>query len=90
MGWAGTAAAVLGTLFAVNRIHQIEVPQVQNNASVQPQVTGHDLVKSTESLEPNSASMGAESSKKGGGSGKSSLLVPSESLYKPTTKTGGR
>lgn len=55
-----------------------DIPQAQE---MQPTITAQQLVSSTSSATPNSPVMGADTKKKGSG-GVSSLLVPSESLYK--------
>lgn len=54
-----------------------EIPQAQELA---PTITGKDLLSSTSSAEPEAPKMGASNKDKGGGV--SSLLVPSENLYK--------
>lgn len=55
-----------------------EIPQAQ---VMQPEISGRELLSSTSSAEPEAPVMGAKNTSKGGG-GVSSLLVPSESLYK--------
>lgn len=54
-------------------------PDIPQAAPMAPTITGRDLVKSTNSADPDSPQMGADEKKKGG---LSSLLVPSEKLYK--------
>lgn len=54
-----------------------EIPQAQ---VLQPEISGKELLSSTSSAEPEAPVMGAKNTSKGGGV--SSLLVPSESLYK--------
>lgn len=64
----GFVGKVFKTLFSPS------IPQTQA-----PVMTGRDLVSSTSSEEPKEAIMGSSYKKK---KGVSSLLVPSESLYK--------
>lgn len=68
MGFIGT---MLKTIFS---------PNVQQASSQAPTVTGRDLLPSTSNEEPESAVMGSD--KKKDKNGISSLLVPSENLYK--------
>lgn len=70
---------LLGTVFST--IFRPNIPQTTTVVQQLDSVSGYDLVKNTESLTPESPSMGAETSKKGGSGGVSSLLVPAESLY---------
>lgn len=57
-------------------------PDIPQASELQPTITAQQLVSSTSSATPNSPVMGADTKKKGSGGGVSSLLVPSESLYK--------
>ena len=55
-------------------------PEIPQASAVAPTISGRDLVSSTSSVEPEAPKMGADTKNKGGGV--SSLLVPSEKLYK--------
>ena len=55
-------------------------PDIPQASVMTPTITGRDLVQSTSSEEPQAAIMGASTKGKGGGT--SSLLVPSEKLYR--------
>ena len=55
-----------------------KIPNASSQQTQQTQLTGRDILSSTESEEPESPVMGSEKKKR---KGIESLMVPSESLY---------
>ena len=64
--------------FIGNFLKTIFNPKIPTASSQQTQLTGRDILSSTESEEPESPVMGSEKKKR---KGIESLMVPSESLY---------
>lgn len=64
--------------FIGNFLKTIFNPKIPKASSQQTQLTGRDILSSTESEEPESPVMGSEKKKR---KGIESLMVPSESLY---------
>ena len=71
--------------FIKSMITSLFNPSIESASSETPTITGRDLVSSTSSEEVSSPVMGGDK-KKVRNNGISSLLVPSESLYKKGVK----
>lgn len=65
--------------FVGNILKTIFNPNVEQASSQTPTITGRDLVSSTSSEDADSPTMGSDKKK---AKGVTSLLVPSENLYK--------